>query len=106
MAAALVPLLRQHRLLESAQLKEVEQNLASRFPDAQTFTLTTRTSAGVDLRSRMYTSISAARADGDNARVWGGMHYPSTVTISDGVGEAIANYVNLNAMRAVRGSQK
>ena len=80
--------------------------LLSRFPDAQTFTLTTRTSAGVDLPSRMYTSISAARADGDNARVWGGMHYPSTVTISDGVGEAIANYVNLNAMQAVRGSQK
>ena len=80
--------------------------LLSRFPDAQTFTLTTRTSAGVDLPSRTYTSISAARADGDNARVWGGMHYPSTVIISDGVGEAIANYVNLNAMQAVRGSQK
>lgn len=33
--AALVPLLRQHRLLEAAQLKEVEQNLAIRFPDAK-----------------------------------------------------------------------
>ena len=39
-----------------------------------------------------------ARADGNNARVWGGMHYPSTVVVSDAVGEAIANYVNLNAM--------
>jgi hypothetical protein len=79
--------------------------LLTRFPDAQTFTLTTRTSAGVDLPSRTYTSISAARSDGDNARVWGGMHYPSTVGISDGVGEAIANCVSLNAMRALRGSQ-
>jgi hypothetical protein len=79
--------------------------LLSRFPDAQTFTLTTRTSAGVDLPSRTYTSISAARSDGDNARVWGGMHYPSTVGISDGLGEAIANYVNLNAMRALRGRE-
>jgi hypothetical protein len=79
--------------------------LLSRFPDVQTFTLTTRTSAGVDLPSRTYTSISAARSDGDNARVWGGMHYPSTVAISDGVGEAIANYVGLQAMRALRGPQ-
>jgi hypothetical protein len=67
--------------------------LLSRFDDNQTFTLTTGPS------SRTYTSISQARADGNNARVWGGMHYPSTVAISDGVGEAIANYVNLNAMR-------
>jgi len=27
------------------------------------------------------------------------MHYPSTVTISDAEGEAIANYVNLNSMQ-------
>jgi hypothetical protein len=79
--------------------------LLSHFPDAQTFTLTTRTSAGVDLPTRTYTRISAARSDGNNARVWGGMHYPSTVAISDGVGEAIANYVDLNAMRPLRGPQ-
>jgi hypothetical protein len=80
--------------------------LLTRFADAQTFTLTTRTSAGVDLPSRLYTSISAARGDGNNARVWGGMHYPSTVAVSDRVGAAIANYVNLNAMQALRGSQE
>ncbi len=50
-------------------------------------------------QSRTYTSISAARADGNNARVWGGMHYPSTVAISDAEGEAIATYVNVNAMQ-------
>jgi hypothetical protein len=31
--------------------------------------------------------------------VWGGMHYPSTVEISDAVGEAIANYINQNSMQ-------
>ena len=67
--------------------------LLGRFADSQTFTLTT---AGRP--NRTYTSISQARADGNNARVWGGMHYPSTVAVSDAVGEAIATYVNLNAM--------
>jgi len=60
----------------------------------QPFTLTT---AGQP--SRTYTSIEQARADGNNGRVWGGMHYPSTVGISDAVGEAIAEYVNRNAMQ-------
>jgi hypothetical protein len=44
-----------------------------------------------------------ARSDGNNARVWGGMHYPSTVAISDREGQAIANYVNLNSMQLLRG---
>jgi hypothetical protein len=68
--------------------------LLSHFDDAQTFMLTTALQP-----SRTYTSIAQARSDGNNARVWGGMHYPSTVTISDGVGEAIANYVNGNSMQ-------
>lgn len=66
--------------------------LLSRFADQQTFTLTTRTSSG-DLPPRRYDRISQARADGNDARVWGGMHYPSTVAISDGVGAAIATYI-------------
>jgi hypothetical protein len=74
--------------------------LLSYFDDAQTFTLTTRIS-NVDL-PRTYTSISQARADGNNARVWGGMHYPSTVAVSDEVGAAIANYVDLNSMTLLR----
>jgi hypothetical protein len=68
--------------------------LLSHFNDAQTFTLT----AGV-LPSRTYTSITQARQDGNDARVWGGMHYPSTIAISDAEGEAIANYVNANSMQ-------
>jgi hypothetical protein len=68
--------------------------LLSYFRPEQTFTLTT---AGQPART--YTSIPEARSDGDNARVWGGMHYPSTVAISDGVGEVIAEYVNQHAMQ-------
>jgi hypothetical protein len=75
--------------------------LLSHFGDAQTFTLTTRTPGG-ELPPRTYTSISQARSDGNNARVWGGMHYPSTVAISDAVGEAIANYVNQHSMQRLR----
>jgi len=73
--------------------------LLSHFDDAQTFRLTTGQS------SRTYTSVAQARSDGNNARVWGGMHYPSTITISDAEGEAIANYVNCNSMQLRREQQ-
>ena len=72
--------------------------LLSHFDDAQTFLLTT---AGQP--SRTYTSISQARSDGNDARVWGGLHYPSTVAASDAMGEAIANYVDQNAMLRLPG---
>jgi hypothetical protein len=75
------------------------------FADAQTFTLTTRTAAGVDLPARTYTSITHARLDGNNARVWGGMHYPSTVAISDRLGETIANYIDQIAMQPLHGKE-
>ena len=68
--------------------------LLSHFRDQQTFVLTT-----TGLPNRTYTSIAQARADGNSARVWGGMHYPSTVGISDVTGEAIGSYVNSNAMQ-------
>ena len=54
----------------------------------QTFTLTT-----IGQPPRTYDSIAQARSDGNNGRVWGGMHYPSTVAISDTMGEAIGTYV-------------
>ncbi|HZM86677.1 MAG TPA: vanadium-dependent haloperoxidase [Blastocatellia bacterium] len=68
--------------------------LLRHFRRRQTFTLTT---AGQP--SRTYTSITQARSDGNNARVWGGMHYPSTVDISDFEGEAIARYVDRKSMQ-------
>ena len=67
------------------------------FDDAQAFTLTT---AGQP--SRTYNSIGQARSDGNNGRVWGGMHYPSTVAISDALGAAIAEHVNANAMQRAK----
>lgn len=68
--------------------------LLAYFSDRQTFKLTT-----TGQPNRTYTSIRQARADGNNARVWGGMHYPSTVAISDAVGRAIARYVDRNSMQ-------
>jgi hypothetical protein len=74
--------------------------LLSQFGPRQTFTLTT-----TGQPSRTYTSVAQARSDGNNARVWGGMHYPSTVAISDAEGEAIANYVNQNSMQRLHGGR-
>ena len=71
--------------------------LLTHFRRRQTFTLTTNGQP-----NRTYTSIARARSDGNNARVWGGMHYPSTVDISDGLGEAIAKYVNEHSMMRLR----
>jgi len=78
--------------------------LLSHFEDAQAFTLTTRTSTG-DLPPRTYTSVMQARSDGNNARVWGGMHYPSTVAISDNAGHTIAAYVNAQSMKFLRAKE-
>jgi membrane-associated phospholipid phosphatase len=71
--------------------------LLTHFRRRQTFTLTTNGQP-----NRTYTSITQARSDGNNARIWGGMHYPSTVGISDGLGEAIAKYVNEHSMTRLR----
>jgi membrane-associated phospholipid phosphatase len=72
--------------------------LSGRFDDGQTFTLTTTGRA-----NQTYTGIAQARSDGNDARVWGGMHYPSTVAISDAVGAAIAGYVDANSMQRLYG---
>jgi hypothetical protein len=71
--------------------------LLCHFRRRQTFTLTT-----TGQPSRTYNSLAQARSDGNNARVWGGMHYPSTVEISDALGEAIAKYVNKHSMNRLR----
>lgn len=69
------------------------------FADEQLFTLTTGQT------KRTYTSIAQARSDGNNGRIWGGMHFPSTIEISDAEGEEIARYVNVNSMKPVHSSQ-
>jgi hypothetical protein len=68
--------------------------LLSYFGPEQVFTLT-----NTGQPSRTYSNIMDARSDGNTARVWGGMHYPSTIAISDQVGQAIANYVNRSSMQ-------
>jgi hypothetical protein len=68
--------------------------LLSNFDDAQAFTLT-----ATGQPSRTYTSIAQARQDGNDARVWGGMHYPSTIAISDAEGAAIAEHVDATSMQ-------
>jgi hypothetical protein len=68
--------------------------LLRHFQDQQVFSLTTNGQPG-----RTYSSIAQARADGDDARVWGGMHYPSTVRASDAEGQAIATYVDRRSMQ-------
>ena len=68
--------------------------LLAYFRNRHAFTLTTNGQP-----NRTYASIAQARSDGNRARVWGGMHYPSTVEISDHLGEAIARYVNEHSMR-------
>jgi len=68
--------------------------LLRHFDDRQDFALTTTAQPG-----RTYSSIGQARADGNNARVWGGMHFPSTVAASDAEGQAIANYVDRHSMQ-------
>ena len=72
--------------------------LLSHFCDQQTFTLTT---AGQP--NRTYASISRARSDGNNARVWGGMHYPSSVEISDREGQSVARWVDRRSMQPRHG---
>ena len=71
--------------------------LSTRFADDQTFTLTTPNQP-----NQTYSTISQARTDGNNARIWGGMHYPSTVALSDSTGATIADYVNSNSMQPLR----
>jgi hypothetical protein len=73
--------------------------LLSHFRRRQTtFTLTT-----VGQPSRTYDGIAQARSDGNDARIWGGMHYPSTVDISDAEGQAVAEYVNSHSMQRLHG---
>jgi membrane-associated phospholipid phosphatase len=74
--------------------------LLSHFRRRETFILTTDGQP-----SRTYFSITDARANGNDARVWGGMHYPSTIEISDALGEAIAKYVDQNSMQRRSGGK-
>jgi len=75
--------------------------LLNRFGDGSgSFVLTTGST------SFTYSSITQAREDGNNARIWGGMHYPSTVEVSDAMGASIGLYVDQTAMQRVNGANE
>ena len=74
--------------------------ILNKFGDATgSFVLTTGST------SRTYQSITQARTDGNDARTWGGMHYPSTNAVSDAVGSAIAVYVDQTVMQRTADDQ-
>ena len=71
--------------------------LLNKFGDGSgSFVLTTGST------SFSYSSITQAREDGNNARIWGGMHYPTTITVSDATGSAIGLYVDQTAMQRIK----
>jgi hypothetical protein len=70
--------------------------LLNKFGDSSgSFVLTTGSA------SFTYSSVTQARDDGNNARIWGGMHYPSTVAVSDSMGSAIGLYIDQSVMQRV-----
>jgi membrane-associated phospholipid phosphatase len=72
--------------------------LLNKFGDVSgSFVLTTGST------SFTYNSVTQASEDGNNARVWGGMHYPSSVAVSAAMGAAIGLYVDQTAMQRVKG---
>jgi hypothetical protein len=46
--------------------------------------------------SRSFTSIAQAEQEGNDARVFGGLHYRSSVNVADSEGRTIAAYVMAN----------
>lgn len=52
------------------------------------------------LQPRSYTSLSAAEREGNEARIYGGMHYRSSVDASAAVGHAIARHVFVSVAKA------
>ena len=71
--------------------------LLNKFGDASgEFVLTTGSA------SYTYNSLTQAREDANNARIWGGMHYPTTVAVSDAMGASIGLYVDQTARQGKR----
>jgi hypothetical protein len=53
--------------------------------------------------SRTYASLAQAEKDADDARLFGGMHYPSSIVASNTEGRTIAAFVLANVARPGRG---
>jgi hypothetical protein len=57
------------------------------------------------LMPRNYSSISAVKRDGLNARIFGGMHYRSSNVASAAEGRAVADWILANVARPVHGKR-
>ena len=55
--------------------------------------------------SRSYTSIAQAEQDANNARLYGGMHYPSSIAASSAEGHTVAKHVIANVAQSVHGKK-
>jgi hypothetical protein len=58
-----------------------------------------------NLQPRSFTSLTAAEQEGNEARIYGGMHYRSSVDASAAVGHAVARYVLDHAARPRHGDR-
>jgi hypothetical protein len=70
------------------------------FGDAQAFTLTQP-----NLPSRSFASISQAEQEGVDARVFGGMHWRSSCTVSNLEGHAVADWIMQNVAQPLHGAK-
>ena len=70
--------------------------LAAAFGDDTAFSVTSDVMPG----TRSFTSFSSAVAEIADARVFGGIHFRTSCVRANALGQAVANYVSKNAMRA------
>jgi PAP2 superfamily len=73
--------------------------LASAFGDDTPFTVTSEVRPG----TRAFASFSAATAEIADARVFGGIHFRTSCTRGNSLGQAVAGYIAAHAMRALEG---
>jgi len=86
--------------------------LSSYFGDGQSFTVTYPVQPSPAFgalppgspSARSYTSISGAESDANNARIYGGLHYRSSVNAAAAEGRAITDYVLAHVAQPLQGT--
>jgi membrane-associated phospholipid phosphatase len=76
--------------------------LAAFFGDNTEFSVD---SSGLPGVTRSFSSLSAALAEINNARVFGGIHYRNSCNVGQAVGTQVANYVLSHALQSVNGER-
>jgi hypothetical protein len=80
----------------------VQGLLAAFFGDNTEFSVD---SSGLPGVTRSFSSLSAALAEINNARVFGGIHYRNSCNVGQAVGTQVANYVLSHALQSVNGER-